>query len=288
MKIKGVDVRVRSGAASGARAAAVVEEAAQALSGGGILTEKAAAKGRPVRVQVSTAGADGVPDEHSVRAACAAAFSRADSLKLPSIAIPALGFREGGLSPVASGKILVQEALRIARGGKTGLRTIWLCCADKKAFVVFKKAVLGYLEHFLNVLQWGPFVTVDAIIETPDGIVLVERSNPPFGYALPGGFVDYGESLEDAVRREAREETGLELEGLFQFHTYSDPGRDPRFHTVTTVFGATSGGKPRAGDDAASIKVVRPQDIGGLHIAFDHGQVIKDFITRKKEQHGLC
>jgi 8-oxo-dGTP diphosphatase len=228
-------------------------------------------------------GIKGVPDEHSVRAACAAVLSQADSLKLTSIAIPALGCAVNGLSPVASGKIMIQEVMRLARGGKTGLKTIWLCCADKKAFPAFKKAVTGYLKHFLEVLQWGPFVTVDAIIETPDGIVLVERSNPPFGYALPGGFVDYGESLQDAVRREAREETGLELEGLFQFHTYSDPGRDPRFHTVTTVFGAKSNGRPRAGDDAAAIKVARPQDIEGLPMAFDHGQVLKEYLARKRE-----
>ncbi len=282
MKIKGVDVRVRSGAASGVNAAAIVEETGQALPGGAVVMEETAVRGKLVRLTVSSAGAGDIPDEHSVRAACAAALSHADSLKLASIAIPALGCREGGLTPVASGKIIVQEAMRIARAGKTGLKTIWLCCADKKSFPAFKKAVTGYLKHFLDVLQWGPFVTVDAIIETPDGIVLVERSNPPFGYALPGGFVDYGESLEDAVRREAREETGLELEGLFQFHTYSDPRRDPRFHTVTTVFSARSNGKPRAGDDAAVIKVVRPQDVERLPMAFDHGRVLRDYLAREK------
>ncbi len=276
MRIKGVDVRVRSGDVSGVSAASVVEEAGQ----GG--PEPTVVQGRPVVLQVSSVGSGGVPDEHSVRAACAAVLARADSLKLASIAIPALGFREGGLSPVASGKILIQEVIRLARAGKKELRTIWLCDADKKSFTAFKKAVTGYLKHFLEVLQWGPFVTVDAIIETPEGIVLVERSNPPFGYALPGGFVDYGESLEDAVRREAREETGLELEGLFQLHTYSDPGRDPRFHTVTTVFGARSNGKPQAGDDAAAIKVVQSQEIEHLPMAFDHGRVLRDYLAREK------
>jgi 8-oxo-dGTP diphosphatase len=94
---------------------------------------------------------------------------------------------------------------------------------------------------------------------------------------MPGGFVDYGESLEDAVRREAREETGLDLLDLQQFHTYSDPSRDPRFHTITTVFSARAEGKPRAGDDAAAARVVAPADIGGLAFAFDHRTVIEEW-----------
>jgi 8-oxo-dGTP diphosphatase len=108
----------------------------------------------------------------------------------------------------------------------------------------------------------------------------VERSNPPFGFALPGGFVDYGESLEEAVRREATEETGLELSDLRQFHTYSDPSRDPRFHTVSTVFAAKAGGSPRAGDDAAAVRVVKPEEVPGLAFAFDHGKVLADWLSQ--------
>ena len=89
----------------------------------------------------------------------------------------------------------------------------------------------------------NPSPTVDLIIELPGHrIVLIERKNPPHGYALPGGFVDYGESLEDAARREALEETGLKVELVRQFHTYSDPSRDPRKHTITTVLIARAGG----------------------------------------------
>ncbi len=216
------------------------------------------------------------PDEHGIRAACAAGLTEAAVRRLETVALPAFGVSQG-VSPVISGKILVQEAIRVARTGETGLRRIFLCCPDEKAFKSFEKTVRGYLRHFVDVLIWGPFVTVDAIIQVHAGIVLVERSNPPLGYALPGGFVDYGESLEDAVCREAREETGLDLLDLRQFHTYSDPSRDPRFHTITTVFSARAEGEPRAGDDAANVRIVRPEDLSSLTFAFDHGRVIADW-----------
>lgn len=127
----------------------------------------------------------------------------------------------------------------------------------------------------------NPFLTVDIIIEIPGrGIVLIERLNPPHGWALPGGFVDYGESLEDAARREAREETGLELEKLEQFRAYSDPERDPRHHTATVVFTAVGLGTPKAADDARHLAVF---DIGALPnvLAFDHGLILSDYIETR-------
>ncbi|MDD3345767.1 MAG: NUDIX hydrolase [Candidatus Omnitrophica bacterium] len=128
---------------------------------------------------------------------------------------------------------------------------------------------------------YGPYVTVDALIELPEGIVVIRRSNPPFGWALPGGFVDYGESLEDAVKREAKEETNLDLTEIRQFHSYSDPRRDPRFHTVGTVFIAKANGKPRAGDDAAGLKVVSLKELEKLDFAFDHKKIIQDYLGSK-------
>ncbi len=97
----------------------------------------------------------------------------------------------------------------------------------------------------------NPIPTVDIIIEIENaGIVLIKRKNPPHGWAIPGGFVDYGESLEEAAAREAKEETNLEVEDLRQFRAYSDPNRDPRFHTISMVFIAKAKGKPEARDDA--------------------------------------
>ncbi|MCG2706721.1 MAG: NUDIX hydrolase [Candidatus Omnitrophica bacterium] len=133
-------------------------------------------------------------------------------------------------------------------------------------------------------MQNGPFTTVDAIIEIDDGIVLIQRSNPPFGWALPGGFLDYGESLEEAVTREAKEETGLDLVDLKQFHTYSQPQRDPRFHTIGTVFIAKAKGEPKAGDDAVDSKVVKFNEIPKLDLAFDHKKILQDYMKHKKGQ----
>ncbi len=220
------------------------------------------------------------PTEHSVRAAGAAALADARARGAASVALPAYGVA-GGMAAVTSGKILVQEAIRVARAGTAPLARIVLCCPDAAAYDVFARTVHGYLRHLLDVLIWGPMLTVDAIIEVPAGIVLVKRSNPPLGYALPGGFVDYGESLETAVRRESMEETGLELLDLAQFHTYSDPSRDPRFHTVTTVFTARSVGAPRAGDDAADVRVASPADITTLAFAFDHGAILADYLAAR-------
>ncbi len=123
----------------------------------------------------------------------------------------------------------------------------------------------------------NPVPTVDNIIKLINGIILIRRKNPPYGWALPGGFVDYGETLEDAAVREAREETGLDVRLLRQFHSYSDPHRDPRQHTISTVFLADAAGQAIAGDDAADIGVFSVSDLP-YELAFDHRQIIEDYI----------
>lgn len=122
----------------------------------------------------------------------------------------------------------------------------------------------------------NPFLTVDVIIRSDDRVVLIERLNQPLGWALPGGFVDYGESLEAAAVREAGEETGLELVDLAQFRSYSDPGRDPRQHNVTVVFTARGLGELRAGDDA---KTARWFPLAALPapLCFDHASILADY-----------
>ena len=126
----------------------------------------------------------------------------------------------------------------------------------------------------------NPIPTVDIIIEIEGQIILIKRKNPPPGWAIPGGYVDYGESAEDAARREAKEETGLDIVNLKQFHTYSTPDRDPRHHTISVVFVAQAKGEPNARDDAADIGVFR-EDTLPEDLAFDHHQILHDYFNKK-------
>jgi 8-oxo-dGTP diphosphatase len=128
-----------------------------------------------------------------------------------------------------------------------------------------------------------PALTVDLVIELVDRpgrpVVLIERRNPPAGYALPGGFVDVGETVEEAARREAREETGLTVDLRSLLGVYSDPARDPRGHTVSVVYVAEARGTPVAGDDAARILVASPDALPPL--AFDHDRILADYRARR-------
>ncbi|HTP52661.1 MAG TPA: NUDIX hydrolase [Anaeromyxobacteraceae bacterium] len=122
----------------------------------------------------------------------------------------------------------------------------------------------------------GPAPTVDVVILLPgDRVVLVRRKNPPMGWALPGGFVDEGERLEVAAAREALEETTLPVSLREQFHSYSDPARDPRRHTMTTVFIGSADGEPVGADDAAEARAF-PWTALPHDIAFDHRAILAD------------
>jgi 8-oxo-dGTP diphosphatase len=127
----------------------------------------------------------------------------------------------------------------------------------------------------------NPLPTVDIIIEVAGGgVVLIERKNPPNGWALPGGFVDYGESLEVAAVREAQEETSLKVKLIEQFYTYSDPSRDPRHHTISTVYIATAQGTPKGADDAKAAKIFTEDQLPNP-IVFDHPRILSDYFTYK-------
>ncbi len=132
----------------------------------------------------------------------------------------------------------------------------------------------------------NPIPTVDILIELePGGIVLIKRKNPPYGWAIPGGFVDYGESLEEAAIREAKEETNLDVVLIRQFHTYSDPRRDPRHHTISTVYIAKGKGTLAAKDDAAAIGVFTESDLPEP-MAFDHRSILDDYFREKRKREG--
>lgn len=131
-----------------------------------------------------------------------------------------------------------------------------------------------------------PLLAVDLVIELTDrsrpAVVLVQRKNPPYGWALPGGFVDVGETVEAAAVREALEETGLVVAGLELLGVYSNPGRDPRGHTVSVVFTASATGEPVGGDDAAQARAFEPGEWSEL--AFDHARILADWMARRRRR----
>lgn len=128
----------------------------------------------------------------------------------------------------------------------------------------------------------NPVPTVDCIIELAgERVVLIRRKNPPLGWALPGGFVDEGERLDLAAVREVKEETGLSVELVEQFFTYSDPQRDPRRHTLSTVYIGRAEGEPQGADDAAEARAF-PLDALPEPLCFDHGTILADYRAYKR------
>lgn len=131
-----------------------------------------------------------------------------------------------------------------------------------------------------------PYLAVDGIIQVYDekenfkGIVLIKRKNPPIGLAIPGGFVDIGETVEQAVIREMKEETSLDVDILRILGVYSDPNRDPRFHTASVVFVCKAYGRPAASSDAKEAKIYKLEEIPFDKLVFDHAKILKDYIER--------
>jgi 8-oxo-dGTP diphosphatase len=241
-----------------------------------ILVQKEALKGLEVCIIGETKGS--INDIESLRLATFKALIQAHKRKDTSIAFCVPQFYKEISLQVAS-KIMAQEVFRYLKETPTPMLKKILFVLDKDAsFKVFKQNVEGYLEYMFKKLGQGPFLTVDGIIDYQNGIVMIERRNPPFGWALPGGFVDYGESVEQAVVREVKEETNLDFVDFKQFGVYSDPKRDPRFHTVGVVFTGIGKGKLAAGDDAKTARIVTAGSLP-KEIPFDHRKIIGDYFS---------
>lgn len=168
-----------------------------------------------------------------------------------------------------------------SRGGKRGGETM-LTALGEEILREYENRVHSLQSQFDN--HWRkPSVTCDGIVSKDGRIVLIKRRNDPFkgSYALPGGFVEHGEALEDCVVREVLEETGLRTQVVGLLGVYSAPGRDPRGHFVTAVYELRpTGGSLRAGDDAGSAEWVPLDRVPDM--AFDHADIIADFRSRRK------
>jgi len=269
MNIRGVDVRVAS----------VLPRADIAVVGG----QSAVRYPRSKNIVVWPLDEGGTASPSVLRAAYARVLKKA--LPAAKAGTLALTFFDAGIDISAAARIAAQEIFRVARLAPTSFlpRAIVVVPHRVRSAAAVRKVMEGYLGHIGKTLAWGPFVTVDTIIETGGGIVLIRRSNPPFGWAIPGGFLDYGETLEEAAEREAREETGLRVRDLRQMHTYSAPDRDERFQTITTVFVARAQGRPKAASDAKEAKVFRRDEWKKLALAFDHRKVLGDYARFKKK-----
>lgn len=221
-------------------------------------------------------------NEDSIRKTAKGSLDCAQKNKMSSIAFSSLGCRPEGYSNEASSKIMAQEVFRYIREEKKPtLKEITFVLETEESYNIFNKNVKRYLEYITKKLSEGPFITVDGIVEHEGGIVLIERSNPPLGWALPGGFVDYGESVETAVVREIKEEISLDLVDFKLFKVCSDPKRDPRFHTVTVVFTGIGQGVLKADSDAKTAKVFK-LDALPEKMAFDHKEVIEEYKKEKE------
>jgi len=264
--------------------AAIEEEAMSKvplMEGEAVETQAGKLKAKNV-IHAVTVGPMKETNQDIIRKAVKSSLECAARLKVQSMAFPALGTGVGGFPLVGSGKIMVQEIIKFLRNADHHLQQVTFCLYDTESYKEFNDSMRKYMHHLVEILGPGPYVTVDIIIELPHGIILIERSNPPYGWSLPGGFLDYGENLERAAIREAKEETNLDLINLRQFHTYSNPNRDPRFHTISTVFIAQGRGTAQSGSDAKDLKVVRYEDLPQLEYAFDHKDIIKEYLMERE------
>jgi len=249
--------------------------------GDAIITGAGALKAKCI-IHTATMSLDFKTDEESIRKATYNSLLCAQKNKISSIAFPALGCGIGKFPYEASSKIMAQEVFRYAREvEQPTLKRIVFVLYSEEAYKIFQSNVEKYLQYMLKKVSSGPYLTVDGIVEYEGGVVMVERINPPFGWVLPGGFVDYGESVEEAVKREIKEETNLAFTQVKQFKVYSQALRDPRFHTVSVVFIGKGVGKLHASSDAKNVNVFELNSLPAK-IAFDHRKIIEEYISYMK------
>jgi len=226
-------------------------------------------------IHTATMGMDFKSDYKTIEKCMENTLNLSEKMKITSISFPALGCGTGKLKLEKVSQIMIEKVMKFL-SRKIFLEEINFVLYKQSDFEKFLSVAEKYLIDITKKTYKNPVPTVDIIIEYKKDIILIERKNYPYGWALPGGFVNYGESLEKAAEREAKEETGLELEDLKQFHTYSQPGRDPRYHTISTVFTAKGKGKLKSGDDAKKVKIFNKENLPE-NVAFDHKTILSDY-----------
>ncbi len=228
-------------------------------------------------------------NEDYIRLAIRNLLKISEENKVSSISLPPLSCDIENFPYDKTAKIMAEEIVsHINNLPNTSLKKIVFVLHEKKVYEIFKDAIYGHIGYILRKVGKYPIPTVDIIIKVKTknktGIVLIERKNPPYGWAIPGGFVEYNESLEESATREAYEETGLKIKNLKQFHAYSEPGRDPRFHTISIVFNAEAIGKPKASSDAKNIVIATKEEIlkDKYPLVFDHKKILLDYFKKEK------
>lgn len=307
--IDGIKIVIKKGDITEEKVDAIVNPANTSLSMGGGLSlklkkkggeeiEKEAKEKGPVKkseavctgsgklnskyiIHTATMGMDFKTNYEIIKKCMENTLNIANKLKIKTISFPALGCGTGKLNIKKVSKIMIEKVMEHL-SKKAYLEEVSFVLYKKGDFEKFSEEAEKYLSVMTKKTYKNPIPTVDVIIEYKGGIVLVERKNYPFGWALPGGFVDYGESLEKAAIREVKEETGLEVENLKQFHTYSEPGRDPRHHTISTVFTAKGRGVLKSGDDAKNARIFKIDQIPE-NMAFDHRKILENYKLKSYE-----
>ncbi len=239
----------------------------------------AATMAMPARHSVG-AGGDFKTNQDIIRKVTRATLEITKEKDIKSLAFCALGCGVGRFPLDKAARIMLEEVIHYAQWNHN-LEKVYFVLYTYKAFKVFSDIVTERFVRTVEKLNRNPIPTVDIIIDNGQGIVLIERKNPPFGWALPGGFCEVGESVETGALREAEEETHLKVENLKQFHVYSEPERDPRFHTISVVFTATTDKEPKADSDAKDAKFFSKDNLPA-EVAFDHRKIIEDYFKRKK------
>ncbi|MFN3551112.1 MAG: macro domain-containing protein [Endomicrobiia bacterium] len=238
-------------------------------------------------IHSATMDIDFKTNQEYIRLATRNVLKSAEKKSIKSVSFPLLSSNTEKFPYEYTAKIMAEEVAKyILENKETKIREIIFVLEDKKAYKIFSELIPAHIGYINRKIGVYPIPTVDIIInvktKNKSGIVLIERKNPPYGWAIPGGFVEYNESLETTAVREAKEETGLKIKNLRQFHTYSEPGRDPRFHTISTVFIAEADKLPKASSDAKKVVVATKKEIlsDKYQLVFDHKKILQDYFSK--------